>query len=332
MKFKIRYADQIVGFFSLVALIGIIVLIFSIGSKQHWFVKKNYYYSIFDSSTGFSVGMDLTYKGFSIGKVKSVSLQGWMVRVDFYVTSEYEEYVKENSLVELISSPIGLGSSFVLHPGLGPDLMPTNSEIYRKNSGFGEKIIAEKKIRIEQQADSISVLMIKASDLLDNLNLLLKNVNYALEGKGNSTITGIFKNIEKITATLNKPEGAVPALLGSDITDNLVAVISDVDAILSDSDGVVPSLLGPQFSTDLSTILSDVSSVLEQVNNIAENADNLIDVAVPEIEKALADLDIALKQLNDLLVGVSNLPVIRSRVPDRSNEAAASVHLRNPEF
>ena len=43
MKFKIRYADQIVGFFSIFALLVLIVLVFALGARQNWFVRKNIY-------------------------------------------------------------------------------------------------------------------------------------------------------------------------------------------------------------------------------------------------------------------------------------------------
>ena len=51
--------------------LGLIALIFSIGVTQKWFEKKYSYYSIFENSSGLAVGKELTYKGFSIGKVKS---------------------------------------------------------------------------------------------------------------------------------------------------------------------------------------------------------------------------------------------------------------------
>ena len=148
MKFKIRYADQIVGIFSLAAIAALIIFIFAIGAAQHWFVKKNNYYTIFDSGSGFSAGMDLTYKGFSIGKVKSITLKNGMVRVDYYVLDDYASYVHENSLVELITSPIGLGSSFVLHPGNSKNLLDSDSEIYRLDSGYGRALIEKNLVHI----------------------------------------------------------------------------------------------------------------------------------------------------------------------------------------
>ena len=216
MKFKIRFADQIVGFFSLLAFAGLVAFIFMIGANQSWFVKKNVYHTYFTSGSGFSVGMDVSYKGFAIGKIKEVKLEDSDVRVDFYILSEYNDYVKENSLVELITSPIGLGSSFVFHPGKGPELLPSGSEIYRIDSLAAREIIQNKKIRLQTQEDSIGVLMKKLSAIMDNVNILLYNINGALSGMSErptpikeiiGNLSEITKNLSTLTDTLNDEWG-----------------------------------------------------------------------------------------------------------------------------
>lgn len=314
MKFKIRFADQIVGFFSLLALAGLIVFIFALGASQNWFVKKNVYHTYFTSGAGFSTGMDVTYKGFSIGKIQDVKLIGSEVRVDYYILGEYADYVKENSLVELITSPIGLGSSFVFHPGKGPGLLPTDSEIYRLDSLNAREIIASKKIRLESQEDSIGVLMKKVSTIMDNVNLLLMNINGAISGRGVGSefttpikqiienIKEITKNISTLTGTLNSDDGAVPALLGDDLT----ASISDV--------------------------LSNISVISEQITSIAGNADSLVDSAMPEVDSALLQLNSVLLEVQDVLSGVKNNPLIRGGVPDRTKGKSSTSQLRNEDF
>ena len=186
--------------------------------------------------------MDVSYKGFSIGKIKEVKLEGSTVRIEYYILSEYAEYVKKNSLVELITSPIGLGSSFIFHPGKGPELLPSGSEIYRTDSITAQEIIANKKIRLESQEDSIGVLMKKVSQIMDNVNVLLSNINAVLLGRmeGQTPIKEIVgnlneitKNLSTLTGTLNNDEGAVPALLGNNLTASLSEVLKNI-SIVSD--------------------------------------------------------------------------------------------------
>lgn len=302
MKFKIRFADQIVGFFSIVALIALIVLIFSLGINQKWFVKKNYYYTVFDSASGISTGTDLTYRGFSLGKVKSLKLVGSMVRVDYYVLSEYATYVKENSLVELITSPIGLGNSFILHPGSGPGLIPDGGEIFRLDSVPGQKIVAEGKNRIRAQTDSIGALFNKVSLLLDNVNSLLTDLNDAINGKTNTPIAEILQNI-----TLT--------------TDNIVQMVSSITA----SDNYIAPLLGDG-------AYNEIYALLENINRVSSDLHNISSDAAPQLNQILYDLDKTMSKAKDVLEGVKNNPLIKGGVPDRSNESSATTKIRNKDF
>ena len=311
MKFKIRFADQIVGVFSLFALAALLALIFAIGASQNWFVKKNYYHSYFNSGTGLSVGMNVTYKGFPIGKIKNVKLEGAMARVEFYILGEYAAYAKEYSFVELITSPIGLGSSFVLHPGVGPELLSPGSEIYRIDSVIAKEIIASRKIQLEAQEDSIGVLMKKISSIMDNVNSLLINVNSALSGKGESStpIKQIVKNVDEITKN-----------------------ISLLTNSLNSEDGAVPSLLGGELSSDVSDVLKNISVVSEELSSIAGSADTIIDTALPEVDAILVKLNSTLVEAQDVLTCVKNNPLIRGGVPDRSKGKSSTSQLRSDDF
>lgn len=320
MKFKIRFADQIVGIFSLAAIAGLILFIFSLGATQNWFVKKNYYYTIFDSGSGFSAGMDLTYKGFSIGKIKSVTLKDGMVRVDYYVLSDYASYVHENSLVELITSPIGLGSSFVLHPGKSSALLPDGSEIYRLDSGFGRDVVKNKQIFIESQSDSISVLMNKVSLILDNVNNLLFVVNGALSGKGDTPVKAIVENVRDVTQNL------------TDLSRNVTDISKNLSDAASSDNGIVPELLGSELSSNINTLLGNLSEVSKDLQGISGSVDGLVKQISPEVATALRELNSALVQAQDVLVGVKNNPLIRGGVPDRSKGDSSTAQIRDMDF
>ncbi|MBQ9281520.1 MAG: MCE family protein [Treponema sp.] len=311
MKFKIRYADQIVGFFSLLALALLVVFVFLIGAKQNWFAKKNTYYAYFTSGAGFSVGMDVSYKGFPIGKINDVKLEGSSARVEFYILADYSEYVKENSLVELITSPIGLGSSFIFHPGRGPGLLPSGSEIYRIDSIAARELISEKKIRIEIQEDSIGVLMKKVSMIMDNVNILLFNLNGAISGESENS-TPINKIVSGIT----------------EITHN-ISVLTDT---LNSQDGAVPALLGRELTTDVSDVLKNISIVSEELTSITGNADQIVDTALPEVDAILVQLNSMLLDVQDVLEGVKNNPLIRGGVPDRTRGKSSINQLRSEDF
>ena len=75
MKFKIKFADQIVGALSITAIAAIIFFTFFIASTQKWFVKKHHFFTEISSANSVSEGMSLQYKGFAIGKVKIKELE-----------------------------------------------------------------------------------------------------------------------------------------------------------------------------------------------------------------------------------------------------------------
>jgi len=326
MKFKIKYADQIVGFFSLLALVLLIILIFAIGVKQNWFTKKNHYYTVFDSGSGVSVGMDLTYKGFSIGKVSKVSLVGQFVRVDYYVLEDYFDYVKEYSIVELSVSPIGLGSSFILHPGSGKSILPPNCEIFRKDSVPAQRLIDSGLVFMGDSKDSIGILLGKVSNILDDVHQLIGNLNDALEGNGDTPFTEIIENLNQLTNLLSdKENGAVPNLLGTDITKNLSQTLENLNSMMNDSTGAIPRLLGVKMSNELNSILQTLTPILS-------NADNLVEKASPEVNELLAQVNTLLLQVEDLVTGLNNNPLLRGGIPDKSNTGSVPVQSRSTDF
>lgn len=326
MKFKIKYADQIVGFFSLLAIAALIVLVFAIGAKKSWFTKKNFYFTVFDSGSGIYVGMDLMYKGFSIGKVKSVDLVGEFVKVDYYVLEDYFDYVREYSIVELSVSPIGLGSTFTLFPGTGDSVIPTGREIFRKDSVPAKEFIKDGLVRLNDSSDSISVLLGKVSTILDDVHELLGNLNDALEGSGESPFTEIISNLNDLTSILSDTEnGAVPNLLGKDIANNLSETLATLNNLMNSSDGAVPKLLGKDISNQINSILGSLTPILSDVSDITGTAS-------PEVNEMLVQVNTLLLQVEDLMTGLNNNPLIRGGIPDRSNESSATVNVRSTDF
>ena len=107
MKFTIRFADQIVGVFIILALGIVIFAIFMLGSSQRWFSRDYYFRTYFPSATGLSQNMAVQYKGFTIGHVKSIKLDANdQVEVRFTVFDTYIDRVRHGSMVDVSTSPL----------------------------------------------------------------------------------------------------------------------------------------------------------------------------------------------------------------------------------
>ena len=302
MKFKISKFDRFVGIFSVIGISGLLVLIFLTGTTQKWFVKKLNYYTIFPTASGLTQGMDLTYKGFSIGKIRKITLEGHMVRADYYILADYEDYIKEGSLVQLITSPIGLGSSFVFHPGRGEENLPGNSEIYRHDSRKGQEILENKMNRIIDQSDSIGVLLNKVSNLLDNVNKTLGNLNDAIVGRGNSELKGVLQNLRSLLSNLES--------------------ITKED---SEGEGIINNIVGED-------VFNELNQILLNLNNVTSGAESLVNGISPEIQGVLVLLQTTLTQVQDVLTGLKNNPLIKNGIPDRSQSNPATSASRNMDF
>ncbi|MBQ0038964.1 MAG: MCE family protein [Treponema sp.] len=317
MKFKIKYADQIVGIFSIAGLAGLILLIFSIGMTQKWFQKKYNYFTMIDNSSGMAVGKELTYKGFSIGKIKSISLEGSQVKVNYYILADYAEYIRPYSLVEFASSPFG--SSFVFHPGNGNGIIENGSEIFRTDSKTGADYIARGLITVEGSSDSIALILNKVTTLVDNINILMSQINEAFAGTDRTEIGKIIRNLDNVLADA---DGILSGTGGSDI-NKILAEISDLLAALN-SEGIA-SILGPELAKNLKGTLANIESITGDAAHLVNNMD-------PQLQSILAQVNLALVQMRDVLSGVKNIGIINKGVEEHSGANTTTIQLRSTEF
>jgi phospholipid/cholesterol/gamma-HCH transport system substrate-binding protein len=313
MKFRIRCAEQIVGIFTIMAMAGLVLLVFFLGSHQKWFVRKYHYTTEFLTASNISRNMPVQYKGFTIGKIDRISLDRDKVIADFYILEDYSSYVKTGSLVELIVSPIGLGTQFVFHPGKGPDLVAAESRIPRIDSPEGMDLIKNHQTEYTPQKDSISEIVSQITLLLTNLNQLTGEINGAFTGQSETPVARTVQNLDSITGNLR--------------------ILS---ANISDPEGLIPTLLGAKDKQELyvkiNKILSDIETLSGNLDQVSSNANYMITDATPQLNSILSEVTSLLLDIQDVMEGLKNNPLIKKGVPDRSRTDASSPHLRNNEF
>jgi phospholipid/cholesterol/gamma-HCH transport system substrate-binding protein len=309
MKFKIRFADQIVGLFIVVAVVGVAAILIFVGINQRWFAKNYYFTSRFVSGDGLAVGMPIMLKGFEIGKISRIALNSQNeVDVRFYIEDTYYEKVRHNSVLELASSPIGLGSTLKFHPGrqAGPP-EPELSFIPTLDSDEGRRLVEERLVDIPKGEDVIGSVIAKLNPLLDEaqstiieIKKVATTVDTGLSGRGGpigtmvndlSTTPGrvnraVDNMSEKIDTLLNKVSVIADNL--TDISVKTRGVIGDfstnLDAIsenlkemtgdLKNTQGLVTRLLNPKGS--ISTFLDDSNELYNQVDTALKNANAII--------------------------------------------------------
>jgi phospholipid/cholesterol/gamma-HCH transport system substrate-binding protein len=308
MKFKIRFADQIVGIFVLVAIVCVAVILISIGVNQRWFAKNYYFTSRFTSGDGLSAGMPIMLKGFEIGKISRISLNPQNeVDVQFYVQDRYYDRVKPNSVLDLTSSSIGLGASLRFHPGTNQE--PPQAEgsfIPALDSDEGRRLIEQRLVEIPKGEDVIGSVIAKLNPLLDEARLtvgeirrIATSVDDAVAGRAGPLGT-MVNNLSVTPAKVNRAVDDVSLKINtlldkiSVISDNLAdisvktrGVIGDLStnldeisqnlkamtADLKNTQGLAKRLLDPKGSID--TFLNDSNELFNQVDTALKNANGI---------------------------------------------------------
>ena len=302
MKFKIKYADQIVGILSLIAIIALIFIIFLIGSTQKWFVPKHNYYTIISSASNISVGKAVTYKGFEIGKIKSFTLDDSNnVVVHFYITDDYRDKIVKDSIIEILTSP--LGSSVIFYPGNKTDFLPDNSFIPERSSDEAKALILSRKVSVVEQTDSINTILAMATTLVGDIDTLVKQINIALEGNEDTPLTYTITQLNELLANIN--------------------------AITANPEGLIPKLLEDEQSQgSIANVLLQLDSTMGDINSIT----NSVDANMPGISILISQLQTLIKQMQDVMEGLKNNPLLKNGISEKPEKENATPKLREDNF
>ena len=331
MKFSIRYADQIIGGLIILAVGILVFVIFMLGSNQRWFSRDYQYKTYFLSASGISQNMPVQYKGFTIGNVKSIKLDaGDQVEVYFTIFDTYNDRVTEGSLVELVVSPIGAlgGSQIIFYPGLSTEPLEGDF-IPELNSYDARQLIARGLAVMPNREDSINNIITQANTLLETLNVELADVQEAFAG---TTRTSLGRTLGGLETAVRDLPASIEQIL-DDIMASLNPILADLEVLansLANPDGTVMAILdsqGPVYQ-DLSEALNAVSGTLKNIEKISD----FIPGQLPQIAGILSELHGALKTAEDVLVSLTNNPLLKGGIPEYKETKTGGIQPRDLEF
>ena len=337
MKFKIKFADQIVGSLSIIAIAALIFFTFFIASTQKWFVKKHNFFTTISSANSVNEGMALQYKGFAIGKVKKIALSDDdTVTVHFYVLDEYIDRVTQGSIVELSVSPIGLGSSFIFYQGNSPSIIVDNSFIPEKSSAKAKELIKENKVLIPESNDTLNTIIASATSLVNHIDELVQEINQLIAGNEQlplaQTINNVNRILRQVSALLSGDDSVPMASIINDLdttVDTLNSILSDVNGLTADPQGLVPKLLETEESKGtFDKLYAAIDTTIQDLNGISGSLDS----EMPQVSILLAQVQTLLKQVQDVMIGLKNNPLLKNGVPERSEQQTATPKLREESF
>ena len=339
MKFKIRFADQIVGFFIIVCLLSLVFVTVMLGRSQRWFARDVSFYTVLYTAGGLSRNMNIQYRGFTIGNVRDFQLVGETVEVVFTIFEEYRDRVRQGSMVEVAVSPIGLGSQFLFHTGRGAEL-PEGAFIPIMGSAQAMELVRLGLAVEPQQGDSISVIMNRVDSVLEEVQGILANMNEAFGEGSDATEIGMIASSLRRTLTgvetlPHAVEETISALAMTidGISAELAPILGNINVLtaeLADPDGFIFTVLDAEGEVYAYLVesLGHISSMLENL----ERATAFIPAQLPQVAGLIMDLRVTMQSAEEVLVALTNNPLLRRGVPGRLESESAGTSPRNIRF
>jgi len=334
MKLMIRFADQIVGALIIIAVGILVFVIFMLGTTQRWFVRDNDYVTYFSSASGLSQNMPVLYKGYAIGRVKSITfnLADDRVDVQFSIFKEYIDKVKQGSRVDLLTSPISAlgGNQFLFYPGRGleEDPLPPFTLIPPANAPESRNLPDRHLTSAPPRDDGIS-------NIINQVGITLGKLNEALgEGRDENKLTAILDNVVAILTDLQVLMGKLSGDLDiekimSDLSPAL-ANFRELTEKITEPDNAVMSFLNSEGDIygNLDKTLEAASGALQQLEGTMGD----IHTQTPQLAAAFSRLLTALKSANQVLESVKNNPLLKGGIPEQKETRAGGSSARDMQF
>jgi phospholipid/cholesterol/gamma-HCH transport system substrate-binding protein len=348
VKFRIRYADKIVGALIIAALGFLVFSIFMLGKRHRWLAKDQTFITHFTSASGLSANMPVQYRGFTIGNVKSFDLTADdKVEVSFTIYDTYLDRVREGSLVEVRVNPIGIGGgSFLFHPGLLPNPLEGNF-IPNAHSEEGRERLEQGLVIISGQDDSITVIISRVNTLLQNLNAVTLQLRDAFRGTDTKTtlgrtVTGLEETVRGASSLVGNADAALrPSLENAEqITERIARIAAQTESVVADlkilsselanPDSLALKILdagGPVY-VNLEKSLASIAGTMESLETTA----GALPSQMSQVEAFLLDLRAALTAAEDVITALRNNPLLKNGIPDRVNPGTGGTSPRDISF
>ncbi|MCL2093920.1 MAG: MlaD family protein [Treponema sp.] len=326
MKFKIRYADKIVGLFILISLVSIVLIIFMLGRSERWFARDLTFLTILPSAGGLSQNMPLQFRGFTIGNIRSFHLtERDDVEVTIIIYEEYRDRVRLGSSVEMLVSPIGLGNQFLFHAGRG-EILEEGSFLPLYGSPQAQAYARAGLALETYRDDSINMIFNQVIGILDDLGGVTQTLDEALGIGSDETELGlIVGNIQNLTYGLNE---TIEGIQGELIP--LLETLNGLTEELLDPDGLLSSILDTEGEV-YGALLSSLASITGILDNL-DRATATLPPSMAQVGNFITELRLTVRTAEDVLIALSNNPLLRGGIPERLETEGAAGSSRNIRF
>lgn len=251
-----------------------------------------------DDSEGVVVGMDLTFAGFAIGRVKRIELApDGNARILVDVPLKDAHWLRESSIFTLVRGVVG------------------NTNIRAYSGVLTDPALPDGAVRTVLRGDTaaeIPKLMAQARDLLQNLNAMTAP---------DSALSSSFGNVQALTDKLKGPSGGLGVLLGSDAeAKKLLITLERTNTLLARLDGLAVKADAQVFGKDgvmphanasvqqLNALLGDARASLKKADAILDDAKTIsgnAKSATADLGTLRAQVEASLRNVDALIIEVN---------------------------
>ena len=241
-----------------------------------------------EDSEGVRVGMDLTFSGFAIGRVRRIELApDGNARILVDVPQQDAHWLRESSVFTLVRSLVG-GASLKAYSGVLTDPPLADG--------------AERKVLVGDTSAAA------ARELIQNLTQM---------SASDSALAGSLGNLQSLTERLKGPRGAAGVLLGSDAdAQKLGVTLERVNTLLARLDGIAvkadAQVLGPNgvvpesraTIVQLNAMLGDARATLKKVDSVLAEAQAVAAnarVATTDLNALRSEVDTTVRKVEQLV-------------------------------
>ena len=249
---------------------------------------------IAEDSEGVGVGMDMTFAGFPIGRVRRIELApDGNARILVDVPIRDAHWLRTSSVFSLVRGVVG------------------NTNIRAHTGVMTDPPLPDGAVRTVLQGDAtaeIPRLMAEARQLLQNLNAMSTE---------NSPVNESLANVKAFTEKLNAPGGAIGALLGGDAPaakltaalDRTNTLLARLDSLAAKADAQVVGADGVMRDArttvqQLNAMLADARASLQRVDAVLDEAKAVganARVATTDLGALRADVETSLRNIDQLI-------------------------------
>ncbi|MBI3753620.1 MAG: MCE family protein [Deltaproteobacteria bacterium] len=286
---RFKNLEQKVGIFVSLVMVMLAAIFFFMGKERGIFTKKYHLYFVVDSGSGFMEGMPVKLSGFTIGKVKAMSLTSEArVKVTLEINKEYQKWIRKGSVARMLKE--GVIGEAVVDVSVGPPsgiVIEDGGELpYEKVMGIEELVAKEVKPILEQIKETISYINNPEGDIKKAINNTRKLSEGLLKTKADmdSVLKGAKGAVKEAASAVGK--------LGS-VGDKASPVLERLNRVAEDAEKASKKI--PEVMDKANRIMDDV----KEFSGVLSKKSQGVKTMLEDTEEALGDTKEIIKGAKD---------------------------------